>query len=90
MPSPREQLVRDAVGTFDRAGPDEILSYLAEDVVWREDPAWPAGSTWHGHDGVREALGVLLDSIDFDSGELISHVEFFFDLGGAQKALKTG
>jgi ketosteroid isomerase-like protein len=66
-PSQREQLVREAVAVFDRAGPEAILPYLAEDVVWQEDPDWPGGSTYHGHDGVRASLGELLDSMDFES-----------------------
>jgi ketosteroid isomerase-like protein len=66
-PSRREQLVREAVAVFDRAGPEAILPYLTEDVVWQEDPDWPGGSTYHGHEGVRESLGELLDSMEFKS-----------------------
>jgi ketosteroid isomerase-like protein len=66
-PSRREQLVRGAVAVFDSGGPEAILPYLTEDVVWREDPDWPGGSTYRGQDGVRAALGQMLDSMDFES-----------------------
>lgn len=67
MASVREQVVREAVGVFDSGGPESILPFLTEDVAWREDPDWPGGSTYHGHEGVRQALGQLLDSMDFES-----------------------
>jgi ketosteroid isomerase-like protein len=75
-PSRREQLVREAVAVFDRAGPEAILPYLTEDVVWQEDPDWPGGSTYHGHEGVLASLGELLDSMDFES-----EVEEFVERG---------
>jgi ketosteroid isomerase-like protein len=67
MASERERLVREAVAVFDSGGPESILPYLADDVVWREDPDWPGGSTYQGHEGVRGALGQLLDSMNFES-----------------------
>jgi ketosteroid isomerase-like protein len=67
MASERERLVTEAVETFDHGGAESILPYLTADVVWREDPDWPGGSTYQGHDGVRTALGQMLDSMDFDS-----------------------
>jgi ketosteroid isomerase-like protein len=63
----RARMIRNAVAAFDRSGADEVLPYLTEDVVWEEDPEFPGGQTRHGHDGVRAALGALLDSMAFDS-----------------------
>jgi ketosteroid isomerase-like protein len=71
----RELMVRDAVAAFDHGGAESMLPYLTADVVWREDPDWPGGSTYAGHDGVRDALGRLLESMDFESEveELVQH-----------------
>jgi len=51
-----------------------VIPYLAEDVVWEEDPEWPDGQTWHGHDGVRAALRERLEStnISVEIDELIA------------------
>jgi ketosteroid isomerase-like protein len=41
---------------------EAVIPYLAEDVVWEEDPDWPDGQTWHGHDGVRRSFRERLES----------------------------
>ncbi|MBA3263320.1 MAG: nuclear transport factor 2 family protein [Thermoleophilaceae bacterium] len=55
-------LAREGIAAYQRGGFDAVISYLAEDVVWEEDPEWPDGQTWHGHDGVRAAFRERLES----------------------------
>ena len=43
-------------------------------MVWEEDPEWPDGQTWHGHEGVRAAFRERLEStrITVEIDELIT------------------
>jgi ketosteroid isomerase-like protein len=60
--SERERRFREAVVAYGEQDPEALLAYMTEDVVWVEDPAWPDGQTWHGHQGVRDALRERLDT----------------------------
>jgi ketosteroid isomerase-like protein len=56
------QIVRAATLAYGRGDFENVIPYLAEDVVWEEDPEWPDGQTWHGHDGVRASFRERLES----------------------------
>jgi ketosteroid isomerase-like protein len=56
--------VRESFEAYQHGGVEAILPTLAENVVWVEDPEWPDGQTWHGHDGVRAAFRERLESTD--------------------------
>jgi ketosteroid isomerase-like protein len=62
-PSPRERLLRESAEAYNRVGPEGLMPYLTEDVVWQEDPAWPDGVTSHGHAEVLANLRERLDSM---------------------------
>lgn len=55
-------LAREGIAAYQRGGFEAVMPYLAEDVVWEEDPGWPDGQTWHGHEGVRAAFRERLES----------------------------
>jgi ketosteroid isomerase-like protein len=58
----REMVVRRATAAYGSGSFEAVIPYLAEDVVWEEDPDWPDGQTWHGHDGVRRSFRERLES----------------------------
>jgi ketosteroid isomerase-like protein len=58
----REVVVCRATAAYGAGDFEAVIPYLAEDVVWEEDPEWPDGQTWHGHDGVRTAFRERLES----------------------------
>jgi ketosteroid isomerase-like protein len=70
----REMVVRRATAAYGSGSFEAVIPYLAEDVVWKEDPDWPDGQTWHGHDGVRTAFRERLEStsISAEIDELIA------------------
>jgi ketosteroid isomerase-like protein len=70
----REAVVRNATAAYGTGDFEAVIPYLAEDIVWEEDPEWPDGQTWHGHDGVRAALRERLEStsISVEIDELIA------------------
>jgi len=70
----REAIIRSAIAAYGTGDFDAVVPHLAEDVVWQEDPEWPDGQTWHGHDGVRAALRERLEStsISVEIDELIA------------------
>jgi ketosteroid isomerase-like protein len=72
--SERERRFREAIAAYGEQGPEAVLAYMTEDVVWVEDPAWPDGQTWHGHQGVRDALRARLESTSI-AAEVESVVE---------------
>jgi ketosteroid isomerase-like protein len=72
--SERERRFRDGMRAYNERGPEALLEYMTEDVVWVEDPAWPDGQTWHGHQGVRDAFRERLDSTSI-SAEVENVVE---------------
>jgi ketosteroid isomerase-like protein len=49
-----------------REGVEGLLPYLAENVVWEEDPGWPDAETWQGHEGVRATFRERLDSTSIE------------------------
>jgi ketosteroid isomerase-like protein len=73
----REVVVRRATSAYGAGDFEAVIPYLAEDVVWVEDPEWPDGQTWHGHEGVRTAFRERLEStsITAELDELISRGE---------------
>jgi ketosteroid isomerase-like protein len=73
----REVVVRRSTAAYGSGDYEAVIPYLAEDVVWEEDPEWPDGQTWHGHDGVRTAFRERLEStsIAVAIDELISRGE---------------
>jgi ketosteroid isomerase-like protein len=58
----REVTVRLATAAYGSGDYEAVIPYLAEDVVWEEDPEWPDGQTWHGREGVRTAFRERLES----------------------------
>jgi ketosteroid isomerase-like protein len=58
----REVVVRRATAAYGSGDYEAVMPYLAEDVVWEEDPEWPDGQTWHGREGVRTAFRERLES----------------------------
>jgi ketosteroid isomerase-like protein len=58
----REVIVCRATAAYGAGDYEAVIPYLAEDVVWEEDPEWPDGQTWHGHEGVRTAFRERLES----------------------------
>jgi ketosteroid isomerase-like protein len=70
----REMVVRRATTAYGSGDYEAVIPYLAEDVVWEEDPSWPDGQIWHGHDGVRSALRERLEStsIEVEIDELVA------------------
>jgi ketosteroid isomerase-like protein len=60
--SERERRARESIAAYNERGPEALLQYMTEDVVWVEDPDWPDGQTWQGQEGVREALRQRLDT----------------------------
>ena len=62
MDRPLAEIAREALAAFAEQGAGAATAYLREDVVLREDPKWPDGDVWHGHDGVREMLRQRLES----------------------------
>jgi ketosteroid isomerase-like protein len=62
MGRPPAEIARDALSAFAEQGARAAVPYLREDVVLREDPEWPDGDVWHGHDGVREMFRQRLES----------------------------
>jgi ketosteroid isomerase-like protein len=73
----REVIVCRATAAYGAGDYEAVIPYLAEDVVWEEDPEWPDGQTWRGHDGVRTAFRERLESTSITAGidELISRGE---------------
>jgi ketosteroid isomerase-like protein len=70
----REAVVRRAIAAYGAGDLEAVIPYLDEDVVWEEDPDWPDGQTWHGHEGVRAAFRERLEStsIAVEIDELIA------------------
>jgi ketosteroid isomerase-like protein len=70
----REMVVRRATAAYGSGDFEAVIPYLAEDVVWEEDPEWPDGQTWHGHEGVRASFRERLEStsIGVEIDELIA------------------
>jgi ketosteroid isomerase-like protein len=70
----REMVVRRATTAYGSGDYEAVIPYLAEDVVWEEDPSWPDGQIWHGHDGVRRAFRERLEStsIEVEIDELVA------------------
>jgi ketosteroid isomerase-like protein len=70
----REAVIRNATAAYGSGDFEAVIPYLTEDIVWEEDPEWPDGQTWHGHDGVRAALRERLEStnIRVEIDELIA------------------
>jgi ketosteroid isomerase-like protein len=62
----REMVVRRATAAYGSGDFEAVIPFLAEDVVWEEDPEWPDGQTWHGHDGVRTAFRERLESTSIE------------------------
>jgi ketosteroid isomerase-like protein len=62
----RSEMVVEALSAFVGGGPESLLPYLSEDVVWEDDPEWPDSEVAHGRDGVRAILHERLDSTSFD------------------------
>jgi ketosteroid isomerase-like protein len=60
--TPQVAIARDAVETYQRDGVEALLALHTQDVVWEEDPEWPDGQVWHGHEGVRQAFRARLES----------------------------
>jgi ketosteroid isomerase-like protein len=58
----RAGIVHKATAAYGSGDFEAVIPFLAEDVVWEEDPDWPDGQTWHGHDGVRRSFGERLES----------------------------
>jgi ketosteroid isomerase-like protein len=67
-------IVRAATAGYGSGDFETVIAYLAEDVVWEEDPEWPDGQTWHGHEGVRASFRERLEStsISVEIDELIA------------------
>jgi ketosteroid isomerase-like protein len=57
-----ERLTREALEAYANEGAEALLPYLREDVVWEEDPEWPDGQVWHGHEGVRASFRERLET----------------------------
>jgi ketosteroid isomerase-like protein len=69
--TPLLAIARDANEALRREGVGAILPIYTEDVVWEEDPEWPDGQVWHGHEGVRRAFAERFDdtmslAVDFE------------------------
>ena len=73
----REAVVRRATAAYGSGDFEAVIPFLAEDVVWEEDPEWPDGQTWHGHEGVRAAFRERLEStaITVEIDELVARGE---------------
>ena len=73
----REMVVRRATVAYASGDFEAVIPYLAEDIVWEEDPEWPDGQIWHGHEGVRAAFRERLEStsISVEIDELIARGE---------------
>ena len=61
----REDVLRWGVDAFNRKGAEGLMGLVTDDIVWKEDPNWPDGATWHGREGVRQALTERMESTDF-------------------------
>jgi ketosteroid isomerase-like protein len=59
---PLESLVRKGIAAYQSGDFEAVVPYLAEDVVWQDDPEWPDGQTWHGREGVRAAFRERLET----------------------------
>jgi ketosteroid isomerase-like protein len=57
-------IVRAGIAAYQRGDIEAIIPSLAEDVVWEEDPEWPDGQTWRGHEGVRASFRERLETTD--------------------------
>jgi ketosteroid isomerase-like protein len=70
----REMVVRRATAAYGSGDFEAVIPYLARDIVWEEDPEWPDGQTWHGHEGVRASFRERLEStsIGVEIDELIA------------------
>ena len=68
---------RAGMDAFIEQGVEGLLPYLSEDVIWEEDPDWPDGQTWHGHEGVRATFRERLDST-----AIVAEVEEIHELPG--------
>src|SRR3954454_16611162 len=62
IPSKREQLARDSIAAFNERGPEGLRSFLADDVLWEDDPAWPDSASWRGADAALAALAERLET----------------------------
>lgn len=62
----RKQVVLESLAAYVTEGVDALLPYLHEDIVWEEDPDWPDGGVWHGHDEVRQAFRERLETTRID------------------------
>jgi ketosteroid isomerase-like protein len=67
------EIVRRHLDAWRSETPERALGYMREDVEF-DASARPDGKVWHGHDGVREAIGEWLeiwDEYELQRGELI-------------------
>jgi ketosteroid isomerase-like protein len=71
------EAIREAYTTMGRANLDEMLGLVHPDVVVRDRPESPDPRTYHGHEGVRQALASSDES--FEGFEL--HPEEFIGEG---------
>ena len=62
----RKRAVLEGLAAYRSEGVEALLPYLHEDVVWEEDPDWPDGGTWHGHEQVRKAFRERLETTLID------------------------
>jgi ketosteroid isomerase-like protein len=57
-------VVRAGIAAYQRGDIEALIPSLAADVVWEEDPEWPDGQIWRGHEGVRASFRERLESTD--------------------------
>ena len=59
------ELVRKAAAAWNSGGPEGLLPFYPEDVVWYPFPNAPGSAGGlHGHDGIREVMAGWTDSFE--------------------------
>jgi ketosteroid isomerase-like protein len=61
-PAGRSRTVAEALAAFEAGGPEGLLPYLTEDVVWADDPDWPDAQVSHGREAVQAIIEERLDT----------------------------
>jgi hypothetical protein len=69
-------LVLRFVEAFGRLGVDEALSYVHPEVELCEWPSAPGARTYHGHEGVRQAVDTWFESWEWMRSDIEEAFEF--------------
>ena len=72
---PPAELVRQTYAAFDRGDITSLLDAMADDIEWdsRYPSIVPFSGVWRGHDGVKQLISTLGETIQVLAFEILSN-----------------